>query len=101
MRQDPGLLYNFSLAPVDIIAQPIAVTNYESQRSDKPKQATNIALVQPEIQGIARNFAPARFIRHLRQPPWRQASRIDEAAPPAFGRIALAAKQPGAMAIPG
>jgi hypothetical protein len=63
MRQDPGLLYNFSLAPVDTIAQLIVIITYESQRSDKPKQATNIALVQPEIQGAAHNFAPPRIIR--------------------------------------
>ena len=50
---------------------------------------------------MARNFALQKFDRRLRPPRSRQASRIDESAPPAFGRIALAAKQPGAMAIPG
>jgi hypothetical protein len=43
MRHDPGLHYNFSLAPVDTIAQLTTIINYESERSDKPKQATNIA----------------------------------------------------------
>jgi hypothetical protein len=40
--------------------------NGESQRSEKPRQDDNIMPVQPEIQGIARNFAPLRFIDHLR-----------------------------------
>ena len=71
------------------------------KRSAKPKQATNIVLVQPEIQGIAHNFAPLRLIRYLRQETGGQASRIDEAAPPAFGETALVAARPDAMAITG
>jgi hypothetical protein len=71
------------------------------ERTVKLKQATNIGLVQPEIQGIARNFAPRRSSRHLRPRNPVTSIRIDEAAQPAFGKAALAAKQPGAMAISG
>jgi hypothetical protein len=40
--------------------------NCESQASESKRNQKHGG-VQPEIQGIALNFAPPRFIRHLRQ----------------------------------
>jgi hypothetical protein len=69
MRPDPGLLYNFSFSPVEGLALSIGPSPPESRisASDNPKANEKHGGVQPEIQGIALNFAPPRFIRPLRQ----------------------------------
>src|ERR1700761_682875 len=100
MRRDPGLLYNFSLALVGAIARPIGIINYESERSDKTKQAKNIGLSKLKTSGRPAISRRGNSLA-ARRPVSRHGSSIDEAAPPAFGKIALAAKQPGAMATPG
>jgi hypothetical protein len=56
MRQDPGSSLQFFVGSGGAIAQPAAVI-IANLKEVTAKQATNIALVQPEIQGIARNFA--------------------------------------------
>jgi hypothetical protein len=69
MRLNPGLLYNFCFSHgiAGAVDRPVPAGKANLKRSDEPKQAMNIGIVQPEIQGIARNFAPRRLIRRLRQ----------------------------------
>jgi hypothetical protein len=55
--------------------------------------------VQPEIQGIALNFSCFGSAILCGRRRDDKLARIDEAAPPAFGKTALIAARPGAMAI--
>jgi hypothetical protein len=71
MRQDAGVRFNFLFSHMyglPLQYRSACLENRESQTNDAPKQATNIGFVQPEIQGLGRNFAPPALFGPLRRP---------------------------------